>query len=487
MTRRKKTAVFFSTIFLAINSFFTAQADGGAAEQARQSRYGINIGAKTLYASSAGWNASDGMWVYFGTYQGNPVRYRVLPDSPETQSAGGACILLDADTVLAQLPFHSSVYAGAGQASGYANEWSGSDLQSYLARRYEESLNGEKGAMFSQTEAGAIALTTTLDANKYNTGYASFVDYAADNYLFLLSAKEAKTLYPANADRIKTGAAGFWWVRSASAGNQAFAGFVSSNGEVYLANINAALIGLSPALNINASRILFTSDADKTCAPENGAVYESGGREWKLTLRDSQKTAGAADGACADLQEDGTVVVSYAYTDANSQNAANQISVMITDRDYMEDGARILYYGALQDIRRADGESSTARESASGTGTFRLPDGLPKGYRIYILAECVSGNQYSDYASEPSQIRFHQWSDWTTVKAATEKETGILQRTCEICGQAQERETAMLTGAAPATGDNSRIAVWIYGIVLSGLILMITAFKKIYFTQKEDF
>jgi hypothetical protein len=44
-----------------------------------------------------------------------------------------------------------------------------------------------------------------------------------------------------------------------------------------------------------------------------------------------------------------------------------------------------------------------------------MPENLPEGYHMYLLAECVNGDQYSDYASEPYEIEIGY--DHTLVKA----------------------------------------------------------------------
>ncbi len=446
MAWKKRAAAFLSALLI-VSGFLLIPGvvDDASAEQGR---YGINLGAAALRSSSGAWSTSGGMTVYYGTYGGSPVRYRVLPESPGTQTADEASLLLDADSILAPLSFNSDINTG-GPASGNPNEWSGSELQAWLEGQYEAGLSGADGAMFSRTEAGAIA-DTALESASCDVDevlYAACVDYASSAHLFALSAKEARTLYSDNADRGKAGLNHMWWVRSANTMDPIYAGYVMPNGRISIACANAEGAGVSPALNVRLSAVLFSSAADKTAAPEEGAVGTSGSSEWKLTLRDPGKSVRIPDGETVLLEEDGTVQVPYAYADDSSQNPVNQLSVMITDREYTAEGARILYYGALQDVRNEKGKGAPVQKAHSGSGTFVLPEGLPGGYRVYLLAECVSGGWYTDYAGEPLEI-FPEPAE-EEAETESESETGALTaaetETEEVTGAPGELQTEALT------------------------------------------
>lgn len=423
MAWKKGTAAFLSAVLIVAGCLLVPNAvDDVFAEQGR---HGINIGAAALRGSSGGWSASDGVTVYYGNYGGSPVRYRVLPESPGTQTADEESLLLDADTIIAPISFNSDLSAG-GPASGNPNEWSGSEIQAWLAGQYEAGLSGAGGAMFSQMEASAIADTAlgSASCDVDEVLYASCMDYASSAHLFALSALEARTLYSGDDARTKAGVNSMWWVRSANTLEPMYAGYVMPTGKISIACVNAIGAGVSPALNVRLSAVLFSSAVDKSAAPEEGAVGPSGSSEWKLTLRDPGKSVSVPDGEAVVLEKDGTVLVPYTYTDGSGQNPVNQISVMITDRGYTEDGARILYYGALQDIKDGSGESVSVSEAHSGTGTFVLPKGLPGGYRVYLLAECVSGGWYTDYAGEPLEL--HPEPVEEESETELESETGLL-------------------------------------------------------------
>ncbi len=473
MSWKKRAVALWCAAFLAADSICASAAaeDASDAGAQQQQRYDINIGAELLHTDTA-WSAADGLSVYYGTYDGSPVRYRVLPESPDTQTPEEPSLLLDADRALMALPFDATPANGGTMT----NVWPNSVLCGHLVRRYENSMDGTetKYLCFSTDEARAIALTALAESGDvFDSGVGQYIDYASSDHLFLLSAKEAMELYFGNAARVKEGNAG-WWTRSA-AKNPLFAGFVMSEktaalmaalgiplpdeaGSIPAANVDAGIIGLSPALNLKLSSVLLSSSTgrNKALALAEGAVNAGGGSEWKLTLRDPDKSVKISDGNCAETQADGTILVPYTYTDADSKNKVSQISVMITDKEYTADGARILYYGALQNIKNGSGAAASVSDAQSGTGTFALPKDLPAGYKLYLVAECVSDSQHSDYASEPAEIRFHSWTDWSTVKEPTTQEAGLRQRSCSLCGQTQQEEIAKLLTYSFLENQNGR-------------------------------
>lgn len=161
----------------------------------------------------------SGSYVYYGKYDNNPVKYRVLTNS--TTLYGGTTMLLDCDSVLYKSEF------------GGNNTWAGSTVYN--------GLNGDsfltKDGNFTDAEKNAIASSTrashSLVAGEGDTQVTSWTKGTFENYvaltgekIFLLDAEEASTNsygysttneYAAN--RLKTGVAGWWWLRSAVYGN----------------------------------------------------------------------------------------------------------------------------------------------------------------------------------------------------------------------------------------------------------------------------
>ena len=85
----------------------------------------INLNAAALRPNST-W-MSGGNLVYFGTYNSNPVAYRVL-SAPNTQTDSYKYLLLDCDTTLKTMAFDADDTQNSGQTT-FPNEWKGSDLE----------------------------------------------------------------------------------------------------------------------------------------------------------------------------------------------------------------------------------------------------------------------------------------------------------------------------------------------------------------------
>jgi len=99
-------------------------------------------------ASSDAW---QGSYVYFGTYNGNPVKYRVLDNN--TSVFGGTTMLLDCDSIL---------WAGSDPSSKFddsSNSWSTSYIKRYL--------NSEKDEGNSYDYSSTGFLTTAFSAAEH--------------------------------------------------------------------------------------------------------------------------------------------------------------------------------------------------------------------------------------------------------------------------------------------------------------------------------
>lgn len=97
---------------------------------------------KNPTAPTASTDTWKGSYVYFGTYGGNPVKYRVLDKN--TTVFGGTTMLLDCDSIL---------WAGRNPSSAFddnSNDWANSNIRTYLNGTFLTS-------NFSTAEQNAIA------------------------------------------------------------------------------------------------------------------------------------------------------------------------------------------------------------------------------------------------------------------------------------------------------------------------------------------
>lgn len=369
----------------------------------------INLNAALLRPDSTWTKATDQRQgdnlLYFGNYNGVPVAYRVL-SSPNTQSTTSDCLLLDCDKVLKYMVFSST----------NSNQWTDS---SCTVRNW---LNGndfyQNTSAFTTLEKHAIAETQLHEQSKYSIQRVPgiiFVDCSATDRVFCLSVAEADELYTDTglADieaRIKTELSKDWWLRSPLGFNGSVRYSVVTYGGTisYLENTSSEQ-GVSPALNVDLSKVLFASESGSFKTYATGSlshVNTSTAKEWKLTLLDNNKTVRVTRGQSVSRSDDTgntttTLTVPYTYTDSDTGNPVSQISFMITDKPYTDRSAQVLYYGALGQTTIADG-------GASGTGTLTLStelvDRCERDYFAYIIAESVNGDKETDYASKPQQV-----------------------------------------------------------------------------------
>lgn len=355
-----------------------------------------------------------GSYVYFGKYNGSPIKYRVLDSDTTTFSKDNntKTMLLDCDSLLFDSKFDDN-----------SNEWATSYLKRYLnsekGEGYDYSSEGFLNTAFTSSEQSAIASSTkiSVDSSDGNEDICSNFQWTTlnDDKIFLLDFREAcNTSYGYSKvdiaiNRKKTGNNNdttSWWLRSEAIQGYNAIGIVDDDFFDLVNRVPSEKVYVSPDLNVNLSSILLSSatGVGKTSAitKYSDQINTIASNEWKLTLKDAGKIVNVTENKAVTKSADGVITVPYTYTDIATTDAekVNQISVMITDKAYTESDAQILYYGALQ---------TDSINSGSGKGTFELPNGLDgktlgSDYHVYILAEHVNDTNATDYASEPVEI-----------------------------------------------------------------------------------
>lgn len=421
-------------------------------------------------------DAWKGCYVYFGKYGGNPVKYRVLDacttDYSEDQVT--QTMLLDCDSIL---------YSKALEADD--NVWKDSAIY--------DNLNGsgflDKEGVFTAVEKEAIAASTvashalTTDnetgANVTEGIQGIFKKYVAlsGEKIFLLDVEDISNAtygytMTSGENRIKKNdseneAVESWFLRSADSTSFSKFGAISSVGGINSGFLNNTTIGVSPALNLKLSSVLFTSATavSKTSAltSESTKIGTTTNTDWKLTLNDGGKTVALTEARSITRAGDGTITVPYTYTDSavTESDSVNQISVMITDEAYGSESAGILYYGALDNIKNTEGEACTVAESATGSGTFTFPSALAgtlgEDYHVYLLAEHVSEGNGTDFAGEPLEITAIRNKidtvDITGVEMPVPEQPLNSSIAVSATGVSDEATILWKKGADEATGD----------------------------------
>lgn len=337
-----------------------------------------------------------GSYVYYGIYSGAPMKYRVL--SPNTSVYGGTTMFLDSDKLLFMNTFDES--------EPLTNVWLESGIRDYLNGLF---LNGS----FDSREISAIYTSSGNGGCTYPSGSYEELTYVSpasvDDKIFVLDVAEilnpvyGYSPYPGvtyNSETFSVGKSADnhskvyganytgWWLRTARKPHVFYtmAGVVWRNGGVDCASVNSNDAGVSPALNIDLSSVVFSS----VISGNLGQI----GAEYKLTVIDPDLIIATPPDRRAMICGT-TVTVPYVISGTNALNAT-RVSVLITRGDYNSADAQLVFYGEL--------DTGTA-----GRGTFTLPSGLTlsgwgSDYNVYILAEDINGTYETDYASEPVKL-----------------------------------------------------------------------------------
>ena len=339
----------------------------------------------------------SGSYVYFGSYNGSPIKFRVLAKDSAAYTTGKA-LFLDSDAALFEGLFDK--FDSLAGARTYFNTWDDSDIRAFL--------NGPFLEGFDPREQCAIAISTGCgEVSCYEAGSRAENAYGApvsvNDRAFLLDVAEiTNETYGYSSDqgftpsenglyylghqvknRVKTGSRTKCWMLRTAAfeGHDDHVAGVLNDGGLYNINVRNSEIGVAPALNIDQDWILFSTSVGTEA------------NAFKLTLIDRNLTIAIPDDGKATV-EGTTVTVPYAIGGADAETAT-RVSVMILDKEfrtgYPNDAGMIAYHAL-------DGENSfeiPAGCDLSGWGT---------DFHVYLLAESVRGIYETDFASVPVEV-----------------------------------------------------------------------------------
>ena len=315
--------------------------------------------------------------IYFGTWDEEPIKWRVLDDQTNTGESG---LFLLSDALLGTGRYGDVYFDNSGNTS---NAWQSSTAKTWCNNFY--------GSSFSNGEQGAVLATTKSD-EALSTGGISFA--ASENILngdkvFFLSAEEAEnSAYGFTDDNARIAnygnSAGVWWLRSPYAIFTTYAGVVFGDGPVY-AYVVSGVWAARPAFNLNLGSVLFTSAAVDG-KPDGGLtpISEYTGNEWKLTLLDNSRNFAVTETTASGDPGD---ILTLHYNGATT-GANEYISVILADNS----GAH--YYGRVA--------QPTAE---NGTVEIKIPSGLAPGdYTLKVFNEQYNDDYNTDYASNFTDI-----------------------------------------------------------------------------------
>ncbi|MBO4927025.1 MAG: hypothetical protein J5379_02085 [Clostridiales bacterium] len=364
---------------------------------------------KPPYSATSSW---IGSYVYFGKYEGEPIKFRVL--DPNTTRYGGRTMLLDSDKILFKQKFST--------LQQNCNEWETSDVRA--------SLNGsdflQNSRCFTPGERSAVAKSSINGDVQYDSSsyiYAAYkksVGLSKDKVFLLDAGDVVNPDYGYSSDpgftkngsewsvdsnnthevtsRLKKfeGENDYWMLRTKCGGSSYHIGLIRTTGPFgsTMGNGNIKYAGVAPALNIDRSKILFSSVVS--------GKSEEYGAEYKLTIIDdnlNKITNPAANWSMSGSKlcipvDYNTAVPGYAFEEL-------QFRLLITDLEYADTDAEILYYLAVSDIEY---ENGLAIEK------FTIPNSLQlrtwgDEYHVYLVAEQTNGKYECDFASRPYELR----------------------------------------------------------------------------------
>lgn len=300
-------------------------------------------------------------YVYFGLYQGSPLKWRVLDaDKAFDKQTDGVFLLTDG--LLETMRYNP--YNGS-------TAWEGSEAQAWCKAFAGSTSN------FSAVEQGVM-----MGIAKTEGAYTLYDDpwgeciLSAQNKMFFLSVQEYYD-YVAAWVSIVAHASNHFWLRTPNTE------WTTNVGVVYPSDGNVGALqtdfehSARPAFNLDSSAVLFSSPASGGKPDgEISAIGDYSGNEWKLTLKDSSRDGFTIE----NLHRAGNIITFY-YSGA-AAGANEYISALVVDST----GA-YTHYGRLQPA-----------DEAAGTVVFTLPE-LPEGSTLYIFNEQCNGDYKTDYAS----------------------------------------------------------------------------------------
>ena len=324
----------------------------------------------------SGYNDACGYdYIYYGSYEGSPIKWRVLDHQT---NAGEPGYFLLSEELLG-----SERYDGVYFSDKNIYDWQGSYAQNWCGKFAENS--------FTEDEKKYVMAVSKKEAREYNEGgiIAYMESELINEKVFFLSAYEARNpRYGFTGDEMRAakwkGNAKEWWLRSDFALRGM--GCIGANGQMTFDNNITHNKPARPAFNLDGSDILFLSNAkggkaDTETDPDLAAIPEHGSGEWKLTIHDrtrtnfSAKTLGYTDVAAGK-----DIRVGY----SGARKGSNEyVSVIIADAQ-----GQNLYYGRI------------AEDSESGEAAVAVPYSLPVGnYTLKVYSEQYNGDYRTDYAS----------------------------------------------------------------------------------------
>ena len=325
-------------------------------------------------------------YIYFGTYNNTPIKWRVLDANKTNVGTTNGMFLLSEYLLASGLAFNWVVSKN--------NVYQGSDAQGWCIGFAK---NSDNFSVLEQSAMLGIAKNDGISAafpKGYTWGESSLT---VDDKMFLLSVQELAD-YVANYDgpALKTSfltpglSANDWLLRTPCWAGEQTTSFVGSivlkHGNLVLSSKASGNKASRPAFNLNLDSILYTSTAirSKWDANVDDRLFAvntvTNIPDWKLTLKDSSRNFSASP-STTKLRANESLTITY----SGAKTGDNEyVSAMIVDEN-----GDVLYYGRI------------AQNSESGTATITIPSEMATGnYKLKVFSEQYNGDYKTDYGSK---------------------------------------------------------------------------------------
>lgn len=381
----KKKAVFrrFMVGLLAAAVVFPGTFPGfaQAKEGAETRNVNLNVGGNIAgigdpTSAGTGSDVWSGDRVYFGSYQGSSINWRVLDANTKGIFNEKETMLLLSNSILDKWIFRKDSWALD------SKEWLPSDARAWIdAEIYQKFQPGEKEAVAASTKAALAEDETELQ----NWAFAPL----EDDRLFLLDGAELKSAYGYDNSRAR-GIGGDWWTRSAITNMYNHQGAFCPIGNA-VARGGYEAKGIVPACNLDLSKVAFATQAfwrkaEEFTLTENG----EGVHMWNLTLTDGSGFQAERESG-GNVSPGGQVTVRVTDLASGNRQPYTRISAMLVDKR-----GTVIAYGKVSD------------EIQKGSLSFSIPQGVPEGsYTLKLFEESGSGESpyiQTSFASNMAEL-----------------------------------------------------------------------------------
>ena len=362
-------------------------AEGGASEGSYAIRYGTD--GIHGYSTESGYS-----YIYYGEHNGNPVKWRVL--DTKTNTGTDNALFLMTDECMGSLRNGYILFNPTDKDDRAL--WKGSDAQTWCTNFYNTAFTTEERTLIPAiTQASSVYLYRAPADPPYFPPMRLQICSLEAEYVFAPSIQDILNadygfIDPKSRIAEPFDSAGYgsrYWLRSFEI-SEKLPFYIGEHSDLS-GDYGDQVAAIRPVMNLSTAggNILFSSAAVGG-KPDGGLteVPEYTGNEWKLTLKDSNRSDFAVTSTAVTAYTKGSTV-NISYTGAKT-GANEYVSALFVD-----DNGNPTYYG----------RSNAPLTETDGTVQLSVPAGFAEGsYTLKVFNEQYNGDRKTDYASDFTDI-----------------------------------------------------------------------------------